>query len=145
MIATWLIPAVFAMAGTAAEADRGAAAWRPLLRGAIDVADQTRVAGWAVAPEAPEVALEVQLFIDGKLVASKLADEERVDLVRSGVRIVELGGATNAGRFLQAHRVAHPEDRVAGLYDEAEERFFRRGLERAGFGPVPDRQALERF
>jgi hypothetical protein len=57
----------------------------PRLRGAIDVADQTRVAGWAVAPEAPEVALEVQLFIDEKLVASKLADEERTDLVRPGV------------------------------------------------------------
>ena len=57
----------------------------PLLRGAIDVADQTRVAGWVVAPEAPEIALEVQLFIDEKMVASKLADEERTDLVRSGV------------------------------------------------------------
>ena len=57
----------------------------PRLRGALDVADQTRVAGWAVAPEAPDVALEVQLFIDDKLVASKLADEERRDLVSSGV------------------------------------------------------------
>jgi hypothetical protein len=57
----------------------------PRLRGSIDVVDQTRVAGWAVAPEAPEVALEVQLFIDEKLVASKLAGEERIDLVSSGV------------------------------------------------------------
>jgi hypothetical protein len=57
----------------------------PRLRGAIDVVDQTRVVGWAVAPEAPEVALEVQLFIDEKLVASKLAGEERIDLVSSGV------------------------------------------------------------
>ena len=57
----------------------------PRLRGAIDVVDQTRVVGWAVAPEAPEVALEVQLFIDENLVASKLAGEERIDLVSSGV------------------------------------------------------------
>ena len=57
----------------------------PRLRGAIDVVDQTRVAGWAVAPETPEVALEVQLFIDEKLVASKLADEGRSDLANSGV------------------------------------------------------------
>ena len=57
----------------------------PRLRGALDVADQTRVAGWAVAPEAPDVALEVQLFIDEKLAASKLADEERIDLVSAGV------------------------------------------------------------
>src|SRR5262245_6499479 len=57
----------------------------PRLRGAIDVVDQTRVAGWAAAPETPEVALEVQLFIDKKLAASKLADQDRIDLVRSGV------------------------------------------------------------
>ncbi|MGE0131948.1 MAG: hypothetical protein AB7U82_28015 [Blastocatellales bacterium] len=56
----------------------------PQLRGAIDVADQTRVAGWANDPESPEDALEVQLFIDGKPVASKLADERRIDLVEAG-------------------------------------------------------------
>jgi hypothetical protein len=56
----------------------------PQLRGAVDVADQTRVAGWVCDPQSPEVALEVQLFIDQKLVASKLADERRIDLVESG-------------------------------------------------------------
>ncbi|MGH9768867.1 MAG: hypothetical protein ACREAB_15655, partial [Blastocatellia bacterium] len=56
----------------------------PQLRGAIDVADQTRVAGWAYDPRAPEEALEVQLFIDDKLAASKLAGETRIDLVESG-------------------------------------------------------------
>jgi hypothetical protein len=57
----------------------------PRLRGALDVADRTRVAGWAVTREAPDVALEVQLFIDEKLAASKLADEGRIDLISSGV------------------------------------------------------------
>jgi len=57
----------------------------PRLRGAIDVANQTRLAGWVMDPAAPESAIEVQLFIDEKLVASKLADEKRTDLVRSGV------------------------------------------------------------
>jgi hypothetical protein len=61
----------------------------PQLRGAIDVADQTRVAGWAydpgLPPESPEAALEVQLFIDEKLIASKPANEKRSDLVESGV------------------------------------------------------------
>jgi hypothetical protein len=57
----------------------------PQLRGAIDISDQTRVAGWAYNPSAPEDTLETQLFIDGKPVASKLADEKRVDLVESGV------------------------------------------------------------
>ena len=57
----------------------------PQLRGAIDIADRTRVAGWAYNPSAPEEPLETQLFIDGKPVASKLADGRRVDLVESGV------------------------------------------------------------
>lgn len=59
--------------------------FNPQLRGAIDVADQTRVAGWAYDPHSSEDAMEVQLFIDGKLAASKLADEKRIDLVESGV------------------------------------------------------------
>ncbi|HKQ80277.1 MAG TPA: hypothetical protein VJ810_41675 [Blastocatellia bacterium] len=57
----------------------------PQLRGAIDVADQTRVAGWAYNPRAPEDPLETQLFIDGKPVESKLANQKRIDLVESGV------------------------------------------------------------
>lgn len=59
--------------------------FNPQLRGAIDVADQTRVAGWAYDPHSSEDSMEVQLFIDGKLAASKLADEKRIDLVESGV------------------------------------------------------------
>jgi hypothetical protein len=57
----------------------------PQLRGAIDVADQTRVAGWVHDPQSPANALEVQLFIDGKFAATKLADEARNDLVEAGV------------------------------------------------------------
>ncbi len=57
----------------------------PQLRGAIDVADQTRVAGWIHDPQTPGVSLEAQLFIDGKLAAAELADGERPDLVESGV------------------------------------------------------------
>lgn len=57
----------------------------PQLRGAIDVADQARIAGWVNDPRTPKVALEVQLFIDGKFVASQLADRGREDLVSAGV------------------------------------------------------------
>ena len=57
----------------------------PQLRGAIDVSDRTRVAGWTYDPRAPGEPLETQLFIDGKLVASELADQRRGDLVESGV------------------------------------------------------------
>ncbi len=56
----------------------------PQLRGAIDVADRNRIAGWAYDPRAPEESLETQLFIDGKLVATKPAGETRLDLIESG-------------------------------------------------------------
>lgn len=56
----------------------------PWLRGAIDAADQTRVAGWAYDPRAPDEALEVQLFIDGRFTAARRADELRDDLVSAG-------------------------------------------------------------
>src|SRR5262245_15369620 len=57
----------------------------PQLRGAIDVADQTRVAGWVNDSRSPEKSLEVQLFIDGRFVATVLADLPRDDLVKAGV------------------------------------------------------------
>jgi len=56
----------------------------PQLRGAIDVADQQRVAGWVHDPQTPDKPLEVQLFINGKFSAAMLADENREDLVRAG-------------------------------------------------------------
>jgi hypothetical protein len=57
----------------------------PRLRGDIDVANQRRVYGWVLAPEAPDVVIEVQLFVGEKLVASQLADEQRNDLLRHGL------------------------------------------------------------
>src|SRR5262249_1563261 len=57
----------------------------PRLRGDIDVANQRRVAGWVLAPEAPDVAIEVQLFVGEKLLASQLANEQRNNLVRYGL------------------------------------------------------------
>ena len=56
----------------------------PQLRGAIDVASQTRIAGWVHDPQSPDQPIEVQLFIDGKFVATERADERRDDLVRTG-------------------------------------------------------------
>jgi hypothetical protein len=57
----------------------------PQLRGAIDVADGKRVAGWVHDPRSPGESLEAQLFIDGKFAATELADGNRPDLVKSGV------------------------------------------------------------
>ncbi len=58
--------------------------YSPLLRGAIDLANQTHVAGWAHDPQAPAEALEVQLFIDDRFVATGRAGERRDDLVQAG-------------------------------------------------------------
>ena len=65
------------------------------------------------------------------------------DLAAEGVRVLPLGGATNVARVLAALREAPYDGVVAGLYDEAEERWFRHGLQRAGHGPVRDRDDLE--
>lgn len=56
----------------------------PPIRGAIDVADSTRIAGWAYDPRAPEDHLPVQLFVDGNFIAMKSADELREDLISAG-------------------------------------------------------------
>jgi hypothetical protein len=65
------------------------------------------------------------------------------DLPAEGVEVVDLGGATNVGRFLEELEASGAAPRLAGLYDAPEERYFRRGLERGGHGPVPDRARLE--
>ncbi len=65
------------------------------------------------------------------------------DLGAEGIEVVELGGATNAAKYLVATLRDSDGPRLAGLYDDAEERFFARGLEQAGLGPVEDRGRLE--
>ncbi|HEY8459100.1 MAG TPA: hypothetical protein VIM99_01900, partial [Blastocatellia bacterium] len=45
----------------------------PPLRGEVEAANQRRVYGWVLAPESPEIVIEVQLFIDEKPLASQLA------------------------------------------------------------------------
>lgn len=63
-----------------------------------------------------------------------LARRRRRDLDAEGTSIVPIGGATNIGSFLALYGPQGLDARLAGLCDAAEERYFRRGLERAGFG-----------
>ncbi len=72
-----------------------------------------------------------------------LAERQGRDLQEEMVEVVNLRGATNVGRFLGDLRSAGRRPRLAGLYDAPEERYFRRGLEQGGLGPVPDRGRLE--
>ena len=78
-----------------------------------------------------------------RIAVETLATRMGRNLVDEGIRVVDLGGATNIGPFLEQHTRERPDVPLAGLYDAREERYFRRGLERAGRGPVPDRERLE--
>jgi hypothetical protein len=65
------------------------------------------------------------------------------DLTGEGVTVVPMGGATNVAAHLERFGPHGRDVQVAGLCDAGEERWFRRGLERAGLGAVPSRDALE--
>jgi len=58
--------------------------FHPFLRGAIDIADEKHIAGWARDPTSSDQALDVQLFIDGDFVAAMRSNEPRSDLVTAG-------------------------------------------------------------
>jgi hypothetical protein len=63
-----------------------------------------------------------------------LARRRGRDLASAGISIVSMGGATNIGKFLDRIHREGAGLALAGLYDLAEERFYRRSLERMGFG-----------
>jgi hypothetical protein len=90
------------------------------------------------------------IFVEGasdRVAVQTLATRLGRDLAAESVEVLELGGATNFGkRLLEVIGAgAGSGPRFAGLYDDAEERFFARGLERAGFGAVADRDRLARL
>ncbi|WP_037608548.1 TOPRIM nucleotidyl transferase/hydrolase domain-containing protein [Streptacidiphilus rugosus] len=75
-----------------------------------------------------------------------LARRRGRDLVAAGVAVVPMHGITNIGHHLAHYRTLAPGTRIAGLYDEAEERFVLRGLAQVGCErttPEPDRTWLE--
>jgi hypothetical protein len=79
---------------------------------------------------------------DGAAVRA-LAQRRGHDLDAEGVSIVAMGGYGNLGRFLERYGPSGLGVRLAGLYDAPEERYFRRGLARAGFGSSLTRADLE--
>ncbi len=58
--------------------------FNPYFRGALDVADARRVAGWAIDEAQPSARVEVQLYIDGRFVESRAADANRPDVAAAG-------------------------------------------------------------
>jgi acylphosphatase len=61
-----------------------------------------------------------------------LAARRGVDL--DGVEVVAMGGVTNVARYVAELGPRGRGLRLTGLYDAAEERFVRGGLERGGSG-----------
>ena len=61
-----------------------------------------------------------------------LTASQGIDLLRSGVIVVAMGGITNIARYVTELGPRGKQVRLTGLYDAGEERFIRRGLEVAG-------------
>jgi len=74
-----------------------------------------------------------------------LARRHGRELGAEGVAVVAMGGAQAIRRFLDRFGPHGLDVRLAGLCDAGEEDDFRRGLERAGLGPVRRRVELERL
>jgi len=80
-----------------------------------------------------------------KVALETLAERRGRNLDAEGISVVAMGGATNIGSFLDLFGPQGHGVRVAGLCDAAEERDFRRALERAGFGSNLTRADMERL
>ena len=74
-----------------------------------------------------------------------LAERRGRDLRADGVSIVAIGGAQAVARFLEHFGPRGLDIRLAGLCDAAEEREFRRALERAGLGSQLSRAQMEQL
>jgi hypothetical protein len=74
-----------------------------------------------------------------------LAERRGRDLAAEGISIVPIGGAQAIGSVLDRLGPRGSDVRLAGLCDVAEERHFRRALERAGFGSDLTRADMERL
>ena len=78
-----------------------------------------------------------------KAALEALAGRRGQPLGPGGIAVVAMGGATNISRFLDLFGPAGIGARIAGLCDAGEEDYFRRALERAGFGLRMSRADME--
>jgi len=71
-----------------------------------------------------------------------VAERTGRDLASDSTVVVPMGGAQAISRFLTEYGPPGADLQLCGLCDAGEERFFRRGLERAGLGRPRDRQEM---
>jgi hypothetical protein len=83
--------------------------------------------------------------ISDQVALEALAERRGRDLGAEGVSVVPIGGAQAIGKFLELYGPQGHDVKVAGLYDDAEEGEFRRGLDRAGLGSDLTRADMERL
>ncbi len=112
---------------------------------------ETRRDDWASALATEEATAKARsaravVLVEGisdQIAVEALARRRGRDLDAEGVAIVPMGGATNVARFLEMFGPTGLDLLLAGMCDEREEREFRRGLERSGFGAKLTREGLE--
>jgi hypothetical protein len=83
--------------------------------------------------------------ISDQVAVKALAEGRGRNLDDEGTAVVPIGGAQAIGRFLDRFGPQGLDVRLAGLCDAAEEREFRRGLQRAGLGSNLTRDDMERL
>ncbi|MEH1170028.1 ATP-dependent endonuclease [Micromonospora sp. CPCC 205539] len=99
-----------------------------------------------VARELAGDGLATVVLVEGvsdRSAVEALAARRDRDLAVEGVCVLPMGGAMSVGRFLRLFGAQGLPVPVRGLCDEAEEGYFRRGLEQAGLGSSLTRSAME--
>jgi hypothetical protein len=90
--------------------------FNPHFRGSVDEASARRVAGWVVDESRPAAHVEVQLYVDGRFIASRLADDARPDVAAAGRATDERHGFAFP---LQAQQAGEHEARVYAVHASA--------------------------
>ena len=88
----------------------------PHFRGWAEVTN-AGISGWAVNNAAPWDRVEVQLFVDGNFIASRVANESRPDVMRAGWSKDEWHGYTFSINSLNS---GSHEARIYALHDSGE-------------------------
>ena len=99
----------------------------------------------SAAPIAQPRAVVLVEGISDQVAVEALAERQGRNLEAEGVAVVPIGGAQAIGKFLTQYGPRGLDVKLAGLYDDAEEREFRRGLDRAGLGSDLTRAEMEQL